>query len=82
MGKRRVKRSTRKRSARKRSTRKRTNQTGGARFRRKARVVDKIAEGAAMFLSGPSPSFIKLGAMLGKQAFKGIKDNVNHARRR
>lgn len=82
MGKRRVKRSTRKRSTKKRSTKKRSNQTGGARFRRKPRLVDKIAEGASMFLSGPSPSFLKLGAMLGKQVFKGIKDNVNHARRR
>ena len=31
-----------------------------------------------MGLSGPSPSFIKLGAFLGKQALKGIKDNVQH----
>ena len=31
-----------------------------------------------MGLSGPSPNFIKLGAFLGKQALKGIKDNVRH----
>ena len=28
-----------------------------------------------MFLLGPSPSFGKLGFLLGKQALKGIKDN-------
>ena len=57
-------------------------QRGGARFRRKPRLVDKIAEGVAMGLSGPSPSFLKLGAFLGKQAVKGIKDNIQLARRR
>ena len=61
---------------------KRKSQKGGARFRRKPRLVDKIAEGVAMGLFGPSPSFIKLGAFLGKQALKGIKDNVQHYRRR
>ena len=34
-----------------------------------------------MGLSGPSPNFIKLGAFLGKQALKGIKDNVRHYQR-
>ena len=63
-------------------SKKRKSQKGGARFRRKPRLVDKIAEGVAMGLSGPSPSFIKLGAFLGKQALKGIKDNVQHYRRR
>ena len=67
-------------------TRRRVNkkrQRGGARFvRRKPRLVDKIAEGVAMGLSGPSPSFLKLGAFLGKQAMKGIKDNIQHYRRR
>ena len=29
-----------------------------------------------MLLSGPSPSFGKLGFLLGIQALKGIKDNV------
>ena len=67
---------------RKRRVIKRKSQKGVARFRRKPRVVDKIAEGVAMGLSGPSPSFIKLGAFLGKQALKGIKDNVQHYRRR
>ena len=57
-------------------------QKGGARFRRKPLLVDKIAEGVAMGLSGPSPSFIKMGAFLAKQALKGIKDNVQHYRRR
>ena len=57
-------------------------QKGGARFRRKPRLVDKIAEGVAIGLSGPSPSFAKLGAFLAKQALKGIKDNVQHYGRR
>ena len=60
---------------------KRKGQKGGARFRRKLRLVDKIAEGVAMGLSGPSPSFPKMGAFLAKQAFKGIKDNVHHYQR-
>ena len=47
---------------------KRKKSKRGARFRRKPRLVDKIAEGVAMGLSGPSPSFIKLGAFLGEQA--------------
>ena len=67
---------------RKRRVIKRKSQKGGARFRRKPRLVDKIAEGVAMGLSGPSPSFAKLGAFLAKQALKGIKDNVQHYKRR
>ena len=62
--------------------RRRRQQKGGACFRRKPRLVDKIAEGVAMGLSGPSPNFIKLGGFLAKQALKGIKDNVQHYRRR
>ena len=65
----------------KQRVKKRKSQKGGARFRRKPRLMDKIAEGVAMGLSGPSPNFIKLGAFLGKQAKKGIKDNVQHYRR-
>ena len=45
---------------RKRCTVRRTlrkSQKGGARFKRKPRLVDKITEGVAMGLSGPSPSF-------------------------
>ena len=34
-----------------------------------------------MGLSGPSPSFAKMGVFLAKQAFKGIKDNVHHYQR-
>jgi len=60
----------------------RRQQKGGARFRRKPRLVDKIAEGVAMGLSGPSPNFLKLGGFLAKQALKGIKDNVKHYRLR
>ena len=55
-------------------------QLGGALYRRRPTLTDKIAEGVAMGLSGPSPSFLKLGAFLGKQAVKGIRDNVRHAR--
>ena len=58
------------------------NRASDIRTRYKPRVVDKIAEGMAMGLSGPSPSFLKLGAFLGKQVVKGIKDNVQHYRRR
>ena len=50
--------------------------------RHKPRLVDKIAEGMSMFLSGPAPSFGKVGLLLGKHAFKGIKDNVQRYRRR
>ena len=62
---------------RKRQVIKRKGQKGGARFRQKTRLVDKIAEGVAMGLSGPSPSFAKLGAFLAKQAQKGIKIMCN-----
>ena len=47
-------------------------QLGGALTRRRPTLTDKIAEGVA--LSGPSPS--GLGVFLGKQAVKGIRDNV------
>ena len=67
---------TRRRRRRKRS------QAGGASastvcriLRRGPSLQDKIAVGGSMFLSGPSP-FGKLGFLLGKQALKGIKDNV------
>ena len=61
---------------------KRKGLKGGARFRRKPRLIEKIAEGVAMGLSGPSPSFAKMGAFLAKQVLKGIKDNVKRYRRR
>ena len=61
-----------------RETNKSKRQRGGALARHKPRLVDKIAEGASMFLSGSSPTFLTLGG----QAFKGVKDNVNHSRRR
>ena len=37
-------------------------QLGGALYRRRPSLTDKIAEGVAMGLSGPTPSFLKLGA--------------------
>ena len=61
---------------------KKRTQRGGAAFRRKLRLVDKIAEGMSMFLSGPAPSFAGVGLKLASQAAKGIKDNVNHYRRK
>ena len=67
---------------RRRQLKRRKRQKGGARFSRKPRLLDKIAEGVAIGLSGPSPSFMKLGAFLGKQALKGLKDNVQHYRQR
>lgn len=54
---------------------------GGALARHKTRLVDKIAEGASMFLSGPSPSFATAAAKLAGQAFKGVSDNVKYFRR-
>ena len=57
-----------------------TRSKRGARFRRKPRLVEKIAEGVAMGSSGPAPSFAKMGAFLAKQALKGIKDNVQYYR--
>ena len=58
-------------------------QKGGAAFRRKKpRLVDKIAEGMSMFLSGPAPSFAGVGVKLASQAAKGVKDNVQLYRRR
>ena len=68
-------------AGRKRKTRRR--QKGGALFRRKTpRTVDKIAEGMSMFLSGSAPSFAGIGVKLASQAAKGIKDNMQHYRRR
>ena len=65
----------------KKKTRTKKRQRGGAFYRKtKPTLQDKIAEGAAMFLSGPSPSFVKLGVLLDKQAAKGIMDNVQHYR--
>ena len=69
-------------AGRKKKTRRR-RQRGGALFRRKKpRTVDKIAEGMSMFLSSPAPSFAGIGVKLASQAAKGIKDNVQHYRRR
>lgn len=72
----------RRRRRRRRKRRKRL-QKGGASLRRAgsvqlrgASIQDQIAEGAAMFLSGPKPTFSSLGLLLGKQAAKGVKDNV------
>ena len=47
-------------------------------MRRKPRLVDKIAHGMSMFLSGPAPGFGLALGKLGGQALKGITDNVQH----
>ena len=47
-----------------RETKKSKRQRGGALPRHKPFLVDKIAEGASMFLSGPSPTFFTLGGKL------------------
>lgn len=72
----------RRRKTVKRRVKRRKRQRGGAAFRRKARLVDKIAEGMAMGLSGPAPTFLSLAGKLGSQGLKGITDNVKYYRRR
>lgn len=66
---------------RRRVSRRRKRQREGARFRRKPHLIDKIAEGVAIGLSGLASSYVTAGAFLAKQAFKGIKDDVQHYRR-
>ena len=53
-------------------------QVGGAVARKRVRTIDKVAEGMSMFLAGPNPSFVGVGKLLGQQAFKGVKDNVDY----
>lgn len=57
-------------------------QKGGALARHKPRLVDKIAEGASMFLAGPAPSFASLGMKLGTQSVKAASDIYNQYRKR
>ena len=66
---------------RRRRRRRKRKQRGGALMRRKPRLVDKIAHGMSMFLSGPAPGFGLALGKLGGQALKGITDNVQHYRR-
>ena len=58
----------------------RRRQRGGALARKRVRMVDKIAGGASMFLSGPAPTFASMALKLAGQAAKGIKDNVHYYR--
>ena len=73
----------RRRKVVKRRVKRRRTQRGGAAFRRKKpRLVDKIAEGASMFLAGPAPSFASAGLKLAGQAWKGVHDNWRRYRNR
>lgn len=73
-----------------RRRRRKRAQNGGASVSTVRRIMhkgpplrDKIAEDGIVFLSGPEPSFSALGRLLGKQAFKGVSDNVKgYIRRR
>ena len=67
---------------RRRRRKRKPRQRGGALIRRKPRLVDKIAHGMSMFLSGPAPGFGLALGKLGGQALKGITDNVQHYQRR
>lgn len=72
----------RRKTVKRRVKRRKTRQRGGAVFKRKPTMVDKIAEGASMFLSGPAPGFASAGAKLAGQAWKGVSDNWRHYRGR
>lgn len=81
----RAKKRTNKKPGRRRRRKQRTRgkkQRGGAVYRRKPTISNKIAEGASMFLSGPAPTFVTIGTKLAGQAFKGIKENYRHYKRR
>ena len=54
---------------------------GGALYKRKPTLQDKIAEGAAMFVN-PTASWTGAFKLLGSQALKGVTDNVKHYRGR
>ena len=60
----------------------RKKQRGGAVYRRKPRLVDKIAQGASVFLAGPAPTFTTAFGKLDSQALKGVTDNVKYYKRR
>ena len=62
--------------------RRKRKQRGGALMRRKPRLVDKIAHGLSMVLSGPAPGFGLALGKLGAQALKGVTDNVQYYRQR
>ena len=47
-------------------------------LRRGRSLTNKLAYAASMLLSGPAPCFGTLDKLLGKQALKGIMDNVKH----
>ena len=51
---------------------------GGALQKYKRRTIDDVAEVMSMFLSRPNPTFGSLARLLGKQAIKGVMDNIKH----
>ena len=55
----------------------RLTQRREALFRRKPRLSDKTAERVALGLLSPAPRFVSLGLLLGKQALRSIKNNVD-----
>ena len=57
------------------------SQRGGALARQRARTIDKVAEGLSMFLSGPAPSFAKLGLKVGTTGAKALKGVIDQYRR-
>ena len=52
---------------------------GGALYRRKPTITDKIAEGLSIFVH-PTASWSSAFKLLGSQGLKGITDNVNYYR--
>lgn len=65
----------------KQKTKQKIQQKGGALARNRPRTIDKVAEGMSMFLSGPPPSFAKLGLKIGSTGAKAIKSIIDQHRR-
>lgn len=76
-----VRRNTSKKKHTVKTFQRRRRQQGGALARNKVRTIDKVAEGMSMFLSGPAPSFAKLGAKLGTTGAKALKSVIDQYRR-
>ena len=50
----------------------------GALQKCKRRTIDDVVEVMSMFLSGPNPTFGSFARLLGKQAIKGVMENIKH----